>query len=79
MGLGGLAGLILGVLGLISALLGIFLIDGISIEFPGILFGALGYYFSLQAGNRGGQLLGIAAAVLCVISMLLSGLINPPQ
>ena len=73
----------LGVLGLLCALVGLFLINGISIEFPGIILGALGYFFCLQSGaqegSRAGQLLGIAAVVLSVISIVVSGLIGPPQ
>jgi hypothetical protein len=76
-------GIVLGVLGLLCALVGLFLINGISIEFPGIILGALGYYFCLQSGaqegNRAGQLLGIAAVVLSVISIVVSGLTGPPQ
>jgi len=46
---------VLGVLGLICAALGLFLINGISIEFPGIILGGLGYFFCLQIGGRGGS------------------------
>ena len=48
-------GIVLGVLGLICAALGLFLINGISIEFPGIILGGLGYFFCLQIGGRGGS------------------------
>ena len=76
-------GIVLGVLGLICAALGLFLINGISIEFPGIILGALGYFLCLQSGpqegSRAGQLLGIAAVVLSVISIVVSGLTGPPQ
>ena len=75
--------MVLGVLGLLCALVGLFLINGISIEFPGIILGALGYFFCLQSGpqegSRVGQILGIAAVVLSVISIVVSGLIGPPQ
>ena len=47
-------GVSLGVLGLMCALVGLFLINGTSIEFPGIMLGALGYYFCLQCGPRRG-------------------------
>jgi hypothetical protein len=33
---------------------GLFLINGVSIEFPGINLGGLGYYFGLQSANRAG-------------------------
>ena len=72
-------GIVLGLLGIICALLGLFVIDGISIEFPGIILGALGYYFGLQGGNQAARILGITAAVLNVISMAVSGLSGPPQ
>jgi hypothetical protein len=74
---------VLGVLGLLCALVGLFLINGISIEFPGIMLGVLGYYFCLQSGpqegSRAGQILGIVAVVLSVISIVASGLTGPPQ
>ena len=76
-------GLVLGVLGLVCALIGLVLINGISIEFPGIILGGLGYFFCLpsggQGGGRAGQILGIAAVLLSVISILVSGLTGPPQ
>ena len=48
-------GIVLGVIGLLCALVGLFLINGISIEFPGIILGALGYYFCLQSGAQEGS------------------------
>ena len=66
-------------LGVICAMVGIFVLEGISIEFPGIILGGLGYYFGLTSQDRIGQILGIAAAVLNVISMVISGLSGPPQ
>ena len=69
----------LGVLGLVCAVVGLVALDGISIEFPGIILGALGYYFSLTSGDRPGQLLSIAAVVLNVVSMVISGVTGPPQ
>jgi hypothetical protein len=73
----------LGVLGLVCALIGLLLINGISIEFPGIILGGLGYYFCLpsggQGGSRAGQILGIVAVVLSVVSIAVSGLTGPPQ
>ena len=76
-------GVVLGVLGLLRALVGVLLINGVSIEFPGIVLGALGYYFCLQGGGQGGsragQILGIVAVVLSVISIAVSGLTGPSQ
>ena len=59
--------------------MGIFVLEGISIEFAGIILGGLGYYFGLTSQDRVGQILGIAAAILNVISMIISGLSGPPQ
>lgn len=75
----GILGRALGVLGLVCAALGLFVINGISIEFPGIILGAIGYYFSLTSQDRPGQILSIAAAVLNVVSIAISGLSGPPQ
>ena len=76
-------GEVLGVLGVLCAVIGLFLINGISIEFPGIVLGALGYFFCLpsggQGGSRTGQILGIAAVLLSVVSIAVSGLTGPPQ
>ncbi len=72
-------GIVLGVLGVLCAVAGVFVIDGISIELPGIILGGLGYYFGLRSGNRTEQILGIVAVVLNVISILISGLSAPPQ
>ena len=73
----------LGALGVLCAVVGLFLINGVSIEFPGIILGGLGYYFCLpsggQGGSRAGQILGIAAVVLSVVSIAVSGLTGPPQ
>ena len=46
-----MVGVVLGVLGVVCALIGLFLINGISIEFPGIILGGLGYYFCLPSGG----------------------------
>ena len=76
-------GEVLGALGVLCAVIGLFLINGISIEFPGIVLGALGYFFCLpsggQGGSRTGQILGIAAVLLSVVSIAVSGLTGPPQ
>lgn len=67
-------GIVFGALGALCAVIGIFVFEGISIELPGIILGGLGYYFALTASDRRGQILGIAAAVLNVVSILISGL-----
>jgi hypothetical protein len=72
-------GRVVGILGLVCAGIGILVVEGISIEYVGIILGGLGYYFGLTSGDRLGQILGIAAAVLNVVSMLISGLAGPPQ
>lgn len=76
-------GEVLGVIGVLCAVIGLFLINGISIEFPGIILGGLGYFFCLpsggQGGSRTGQILGIVAVVLSIVSMGVSGLTGPPQ
>jgi hypothetical protein len=72
-------GVVLGLLGVVCAMVGIFVLDGISIEFPGIVLGALGYYLGLTSQDWRSQILGIVAAALNVISMLISGLSEPLQ
>jgi hypothetical protein len=76
-------GIVLGALGLVCAVIGLLLINGVSIEFPGIILGGLGYYFCLpsggQVGSRPGQILGIVAVILSVISIAVSGLTGSPQ
>jgi hypothetical protein len=73
-------GRVLALLGVICAVVGIFVLEGISrIEFPGIILGGLGYYLGLTSQDQVGQVLGIAAAVLNVISTVISGLSGPPQ
>ncbi|MGH3144724.1 MAG: hypothetical protein ACRDTR_02880 [Rubrobacter sp.] len=78
-----MVGVVLGALSLLCAVVGLLLINGISIELPGIILGGLGFYFCLQSGNQGGsragQILGIVAAILNVISIAISGLSGPPQ
>jgi hypothetical protein len=69
----------MGVLGVLCAVVGLFVINGVSIEFPGIILGGLGYYFDLQGGNRAGQILGIVAVVLSVVSIVISGVSGGPQ
>jgi hypothetical protein len=69
----------MGVLGVLCAVVGLVVINGVSIEFPGIILGGLGYYFGLQGGNRAGQILGIVAVVLSVVSIVMSGVSGGPQ
>jgi small-conductance mechanosensitive channel len=73
--IGGVSGL----LGVVCAVVGIFVLEGVSIEFPGILLGGLGYYLGLTSQDRASQILGIVAVVLNVISIVISGLAAPPQ
>jgi hypothetical protein len=72
-------GRVLALLGVVCAVVGVFVLEGISIEFPGILLGGLGYYFGLTSQDRVSQIFGIVAAVLNVLSMIISGLSGPPQ
>jgi len=51
----------------------------LSLEFPGIILGGLGYYFGLQSSNRTGHILGIVAVILSVVAIVISGLIGEPQ
>jgi hypothetical protein len=69
----------MGVLGVLCAVVGLFVINGVSIEFPGIILGGLGYYFGLQSTNSPGQVLGVVAVVLSVISIVISGVSGGPQ
>jgi hypothetical protein len=75
----GVAGWALSLIGITSALIGIFVLEGISIELPGIMLGGLGYYFGLRAEDRPGQILGILAIVLNVVSIFASSLEGPAQ
>jgi hypothetical protein len=72
-------GRVLGLLGIVCAVVGISVLEGISIEFPGIILGGLGYYFGLTSQDRVGQTLGIVAAALNAISIGITGLETPPQ
>jgi len=64
-------------LGILCAAVEIFVLNGISIEFPGIMLGGLGYYFALTGRDELGQTLGIAAAALTAVCMGVSGLKHP--
>jgi hypothetical protein len=74
-----LVGRVLSLIGIAFALIGLFILEGISIEFPGIILGGLGYYFGLRSQDWLGQILGGVAMVLCVVSIGVSGLEDPPQ
>jgi hypothetical protein len=65
--------------GRVLSLIGLFILQGISIELPGISLGGLGYYFGLRSQDQLGQILGGVAIVLCVVSIGVSGLEDPPQ
>jgi hypothetical protein len=78
-GLRAMVGRLLGLVGVVFAVLGILVFDGISIEYVGIILGGIGYYLGLTSQDRLGQILGIAAAVLSVVSMGISGLDGPLQ
>ena len=47
-----IVGLLLGGLGVVCVLIGIFVLEGMSIEFPGIVPGGLGYYLGVTAPPR---------------------------
>ena len=74
-----MVGRVLGLLGVLCAVGGIFVVEGISIELLGIILGGLGYYFGLTSQDRIGQILGISAAVLSAVSIAISGLDISPQ
>jgi hypothetical protein len=78
-GLRAMLGRVLGLLGVVFAVLGTFIFEGISIEYVGLILGGLGYYFGLTSQDRMGQILGIIAAALNVVSMGISGLEGPLQ
>jgi hypothetical protein len=61
------------------AVIGTFVLEGVSIELPGILLGGLGYYLGLTSQDRASQILGIVAVVLNGISLVISGLSAPTQ
>ena len=73
-----MVGRTLGLLGVVCAVVGIFVVEGISIEYVGIMLGGIGYYLGLTSQDRMGQILGIAAAVLNAVSMGISGLEGLP-
>jgi hypothetical protein len=73
--IGGVSGL----LGVVCAVIGIFVLEGVSIEFPRLLVGGLGYFLGLTSKDRASQILGIVAVVLNVISLVIGGLAAPPQ
>jgi hypothetical protein len=78
-GLRAMVGRALGLLGVIFAVVGIFVVEGISTEYVGIILGGIGYYLGLTSQDRMGQILGISAAVLSAVFIGISGLEGPPQ
>ena len=70
---------VLSLIGIAFAVIGLFILECISIEFLGIILGGLGYYFGLRSQDRLGQILGGVAIVLCVLSIGVSGLEDAPQ
>jgi hypothetical protein len=54
-------GRVLALLGPVCAVVGIFILEGTSIELPGIILGGLGYCLGLTSHDRVSQILGIAA------------------
>lgn len=77
--MGARIGQLLALVGIVLALIGIFALDGVSIEFPGIILGGVGYYLGLRGQDRLSQVLGIVAVILCVISIFISGIDTPPR
>jgi hypothetical protein len=55
-------------MGLACPLAGI-LLEGVWVEIPGIVLGAAGYGFAMRSDDRVGQILGVAAVVLCAVSV----------
>jgi hypothetical protein len=45
------------------------LLEGVSIEIPGIVLGAMGYGFATRSSDRVGQVLGVAVVMLCPVSV----------
>ena len=74
-----LVGRVLSLIGIAFALIGLLILEGISIELAGIILGGLGYYFGLRSQDQLGQILGGVDIVLCVVSIGVSGLEDPPQ
>ena len=65
---GTVVGRSLSAMGLACALAGIVL-QGVSVEIPGIVLGALGYGFATRSSDRAGQVLGVVVVVLCALSV----------
>jgi hypothetical protein len=66
-----LIGRALSLVGIAFALIWIFVLEGISIEIPGIILGG--------GATTSGSAMGISAVILCVISIIISGLAAPQQ
>jgi hypothetical protein len=63
-------------MGLACALAGI-LLGSLWVEMPGIVLGAAGYGFAARASDRTGVVLGVAAVVLCVVSVAIPSFDSP--
>jgi hypothetical protein len=63
-------------MGLACVLSGI-LLEGASVEIPGIALGAVGYGFATRSGDGAGQILGVATVVLCAVSMAIPSIDLP--
>jgi hypothetical protein len=73
-------GMTLSGIGIACAVVGPFLLDGISIELLGMILGALGYCSGLQRKDVSGQVLGIFTIAVCLGALVISGItILPPQ
>jgi hypothetical protein len=73
-------GTTLSVIGIACAVVGPFLMNGISLELLGMILGALGYCSGLQRKDVSGQILGIFTIAVCLGALFISGItILPPQ
>jgi hypothetical protein len=71
-------GTTLSVIGIACAVVGPFLMNGISLELLGMILGALGYCSGLQRKDVSGQVLGIFTIAVCLGALFISGITIPP-
>lgn len=64
----------LSALSLVISVIGLFVVNGISIELAGIMVGAGGYALGVSGDDRVGRVVGIAAVILNVVSIIIGGL-----